>query len=520
MRELNSLELPDNPLDDLIHQLGGAECVAELTGRKQKLVYEHGRPRPVQRSKELDVSLSRVNMTEKKAFMDGQKMVAIISEAASSGISLQADRRVPNRAQRVHITLELPWSADEALQQLGRSHRSNQTSAPEYKLLMTTCGGERRFAAELAKRLQALGALTKGDRRAADASQLSAFDFQTKYGKRALEELITSIQSRRPGDGRTKALYEAVLGEEKAAELMDSGDHVEWESHCAAVEHGLMAVGIDLTGVEGAPGVKTFLNRLLGMEVGEQDRAFRHFSAIFDDLVARDKSEGRYDDGVVDLKANVITLKRQVPFYTDPTTEARSSLYTLTLDRGVGWEAAKAEFDAAARREEAGGNFDHINGFYESKYPGMFGRKLQHLVIRKQYQYGVANQSKHYEMYRVIRPNVGLAENTQRAIIEEKYRKHNFSGSGPLSARALKEAETQWRAIFEQTDKGCLHKQPCSAVGCTWGGRSSEPEAIVAGCILPLWTAIEKLVLGYGRGFLRVTRVRLSSGQRIVGVQV
>lgn len=74
--------------------------------------------------------------------------------------------------------------------------RANQTSGPMYKFLLSDVGGEKRFAAAVAKRLALLGALTQGDRRATGQSNalgLGGFDLDNKFGKKALDQMLDKV---------------------------------------------------------------------------------------------------------------------------------------------------------------------------------------------------------------------------------------------------------------------------------------------------------------------------------------
>mgnify|MGYP003386169523 CR=1 FL=1 len=290
LKRVSALELPPNPLDKLIDELGGADAVAEMTGRKKRVVRsDNGSVRFEKRT------LS--NIEERVLFMNGEKRVAIISEAASTGVSLHNDRRFSNAQRRVHITLELPWSADKAIQQLGRSHRSNQRSAPEYYLLISPQGGERRFAAAVAKRLESLGALTQGDRQATVGAKnisISEFNFDTKYGAKALTELMKLVGSCQRGEGEGQELPQKLAEEMSALLNVDlqksnigsSARNVvplwtpETITFAAAARRWLIDAGVDVQGVRinvSNLNVRTFLNRILGIPTDPQRLIFDCF---------------------------------------------------------------------------------------------------------------------------------------------------------------------------------------------------------------------------------------------------
>uniref|UniRef100_A0A8C2B2E3 Protein strawberry notch homolog 2 n=1 Tax=Cyprinus carpio TaxID=7962 RepID=A0A8C2B2E3_CYPCA len=279
-------ELPLNTLDELIDKFGGPEQVSEMTGRKGRVVRRPDGSVQYESRAEQSHTIDQINIKEKDRFMNGEKLVAIISEAASSGISLQADRRVKNQRRRVHMTLELPWSADRAIQQFGRTHRSNQVTAPEYIFLISELAGERRFASIVAKRLESLGALTHGDRRATESRDLSKYNFENKYGTKAL-------------DKTTKAILGQIESKVPPPQDYPGGDAMFFRGK---LDVGMLCsqsrLGIS---TEKDCNISKFLNRILGLEVHKQNSLFQYFTDNFDYLIEKDKKEGKYDMGILDL---------------------------------------------------------------------------------------------------------------------------------------------------------------------------------------------------------------------------
>ncbi|KAK1374202.1 Protein strawberry notch like [Heracleum sosnowskyi] len=458
---IRSLELPLNPLDDIIVQLGGPEKVAEITGRRHRLVRaSNGIAVRYEPRNTKDVTMEMVNINEKQSFMDGKKLVAIISEAGSAGVSLQADRRAINQRRRVHVTIELPWSADRAIQQFGRTHRSNQASAPEYRLLFSNLGGERRFASIIAKRLESLGALTQGDRRAGPS--LRAYNYESPYGKRALAELY---------DGIVNQSSLLVVPPGCSLEKPNTIEDFIVKGKAALVSVGLVK---DDTYVDekNMHNVGRFLNRLLGLQPEIQNSLFELFVSILDLLVQNARLEGQFDSGISDLKANTIKLRGQPKnVHIDHLSGASTFLFTFTLDRGFTWEAASM-FLGEKRKDVTASS---STGFYESRREWQ-GRR--HCLLAFEGSSG---------MYRIVRPAVGEAvREMPLSELKEKYRK--------LSS--LEKARTCWEYEYLVSSKQCMHGPNCKLGDyCTIGRRLQEVN-VLSGLILPVWGTIEKTLAG------------------------
>ncbi|XP_077389356.1 strawberry notch homolog 2b isoform X2 [Festucalex cinctus] len=481
-------ELPLNTLDELIDKFGGPDKVSEMTGRKGRVVRRPDGSVRYESRAEQGLTIDHINIKEKDRFMSGEKLVAIISEAASSGISLQADKRVKNQRRRVHMTLELPWSADRAIQQFGRTHRSNQVTAPEYIFLISELAGERRFASIVAKRLESLGALTHGDRRATETRDLSKYNFENKYGTKALDKI-------------TKAILGHIENKVPVPKGYPGGDAMFFRD----MKHGMMDVGIFCK--ESRFGINTekdcsitkFLNRILGLEVHKQNHLFQYFTDNFDYLIEKDKKEGKYDMGILDLAPgnDEIYEEKQETFMTvGNPQDGQVVLYKISVDRGMPWDEANNRFLSLTGTDE---------GFY-----------LSHKLRGNQPCVLLAEQGRG-KNFIVYKPNIGKQTRPESLEkLQERYRKVT-----------AEEAKDCWESQFSFSLKKCSHANwngKCKKIeegqGCFEGMRLRQYH-MLCGALLRVWKRVSDVVSDItSSSILQIVRLKTKQHNKQVGIKI
>ncbi len=275
--EVGSIKVPDSPIDMIIDEFG-ADNVAEITGRRRRVVTiinENGNPEKVIESR----SKAKTS-AEADAFMNDKRKILLFSEAGGTGRSYHADLNAKNQRKRIHYLLQAGWRADKAIQGLGRTHRSNQAQPPQYFLVTTDLKGQKRFISSIARRLDQLGALTKGQRQTGSQGIFDARDnLESDYANDALKQLFHDLYHRR-------------------VETISIGEFETQTGLKLTDEKGNM--------VQQLPTIRQFLNRLLSLKIDTMNSLFDEFSIRMDEVIKYHAENGTLDQGLETLKANKI----------------------------------------------------------------------------------------------------------------------------------------------------------------------------------------------------------------------
>ncbi len=297
--QLASLPPVPGALDQIVQHFG-TELVAEVTGRSRRIVRKStpsGGDRLV-----VETRAAAANLAETQGFMDDTKRILIFSDAGGTGRSYHAELSARNTRLRVHYLLEPGWKADAAIQGLGRTHRTNQAQPPLFRPIATDVKAEKRFLSTIARRLDTLGAITRGQRQTGGQGLFRPEDnLESPYARDALRQLYLLL----------------VRGKVEGCSL----DRFE------------TATGLKLTDANGIkdelPPITTFLNRLLALTIELQGVLFTAFEQLLTAKIEGAIASGVYDVGLETLTAEGFTVTDRQTIYTHPGTGAETRLLTI-----------------------------------------------------------------------------------------------------------------------------------------------------------------------------------------------
>jgi predicted RNA methylase len=297
---LASLPPVHGALDQIVQRFG-TDLVAEVTGRSRRIVRKTGAD-GVSRLV-VENRAGSANLAETQAFMDDAKRILVFSDAGGTGRSYHAELSAKNRRLRIHYLLEPGWKADAAIQGLGRTNRTNQAQPPLFRPIATNVKAEKRFLSTIARRLDTLGAITKGQRQTGGQGLFRPEDnLESSYARDALRQLYQLIAA-----GKVEHCSLQTFEDSTGLKLMDS--------------NGLR---------DDLPPITTFLNRLLALTIALQNILFTAFDQLLTARIEGALASGTYDAGLETLRAASFVVKDRKTIYTHPKTGAETRLLTIT----------------------------------------------------------------------------------------------------------------------------------------------------------------------------------------------
>jgi len=333
MDELMSLAAIPAALDQILWAFGGDE-VSEVTGRSVRpLKTEDG-------ALYIEKRAASSNSAETAAFMAGEKDILIFSDAGGTGRSYHAAKSAANQKRRRHYLLEPGWRADAAIQGLGRTHRSAQVSAPFFRVCTSDVHGEKRFTATIAKRLDQLGALTKGQRETGSQGMFREEDnLESPIARQSLRGFYGDL----------------VRG---TAQCMSYDTFEDWTALRLVDNEGVM--------LEELPPIQRFLNRVLALPIHMQNAIFEEFMQRIADQTERAREAGTLDVGVETLRGEKIEQTSTEDLWTCPQSGAVTRIVGLVVTDPIhvpnGEQAASRNYGHKTMINRASGRVATISG--------------------------------------------------------------------------------------------------------------------------------------------------------------
>lgn len=301
IEKASDLHIPESPLDQLVHAFG--DRVAEVTGRKQRFVWV--KDKNGNTVKQLDRRSGDANAANIEAFQNSDaKDLLVFSGAGNTGASYHADKRAKNQKQRVHYVLQPGWSAAPLVQSLGRSHRTNQSSAPIIRpVAIPEVPGNKRFLSSAARRLEQMGALTRGQKQAASGGLYAAADnLESEEAQEAVDKFFNDLK--RGG----------IEGMEYQRTMKELGFKTEEEDK----------KGNKRAKAKPAVGIRQFLNRLLALKLDTQNKVFDEFDKRHKDVIDQHEQDGTLAHGVEEFPAQSMTKTHEEVIHRDPASGAET----------------------------------------------------------------------------------------------------------------------------------------------------------------------------------------------------